>query len=257
MDLKEIPPDAVLTFVLLFIGDASAYLGVPLIAFPVILLLPGYALSVALFPHRDDLDPIERLVVIIGLNVSLVCMLAVGLDLISIRLWTAPLLLSLTTATAAFTIISMIRRRGEERSYEDKRLGTVRLSLHERRDVPELGIGTKRMVPILLLVMAIAIALSLEPERPVELYLTDPNGDVPSSMSDVRIVVASHAGEKSYRLDITGDGRTLSSHRFSLKGESIWETNLSSAEIQNTSRLEIMLSTDGRPVRRVQLLTES
>lgn len=254
MDLKEIPTDTVLTFVLLFIGDAGAYLGVPLIAFPVVLLLPGYALSVALFPRRDDLDPIERLVMIIGLNVSLVCMLAVGLDLMGIRLWAAPLLLSLTTATAAFTIISMMRRRGEGRS-EDKRLGIVRRCLHGR-DVPELGIGVKRVIPILLLVMAIAIALSVEQERPVELYLTDPNGDVPSSMSDVRIVVANHAGEKSYRLDVTGDGRTLSSHRFSLKGESIWETNLSSEEIQNTSRLEITLSTDGRPVRRVHLLTK-
>ncbi|MBC7078864.1 MAG: DUF1616 domain-containing protein [Methanothrix sp.] len=258
MDLKEIPLDAILTFILLLIGDTGASLGVPLIAFPVILLLPGYALSVALFPRRDDLDPIERLVMCIGLNVSLVCMLAVCLDVMGIRLWTAPLLLTLNIATAAFMIISMMRRCGEENAYDwKKQLTIVSRCFHENRDIPEIGSSVKRSVPILLLVIAIAVALSVDQERPVELYLTDQNGDVPSSMSDVIIVVANHAGEESYRLDIVSDGRTLSSQRFSLNGESIWETNLSSEVIRNTSRIEITLSTDDRPVRRVHLLTKS
>lgn len=242
MDLKEIPPDAVLTFILLLIGDAGAYLGVPLIAFPVILLLPGYALSVALFPHRDDLDPIERLVMSIGLNVSLVCMLAVGIDFLGMRLWYAPLLVALTAATAAFVIVSILRRRG---------------GVHSNLKLLELRISIKRTVPILLLVMAIVIALSMEQKRPVELYLTDQNGDVPSNKTaDVMVVVANHASNASYRLDIIGDGRTLSSHQFTLDGESIWSINLSSEEIRNTSRVEIMLSKGDDPIRRVHLLTK-
>ncbi|WP_175265845.1 DUF1616 domain-containing protein [Methanothrix thermoacetophila] len=240
MDLKEIPLDAILTFILLLIGDAGAYLGVPLIAFPVILLLPGYALSVALFPHRDDLNPIERLVMSIGLNVSLVCMLAVGIDFLGMRLWYAPLLVALTAATAAFVIVSILQRRG---------------GVHSNLKLLELRISIKRTVPILLLVMAIVIALSMEQERPVELYLTDQNGDVPTT-SDVMVVVANHAGNVSYRLDIIGDERTLSSHQFTLDGESIWSMNLSSEEIRNTSRVEIMLSKGGDPIRRVHLLTK-
>ncbi|MDH7596403.1 MAG: DUF1616 domain-containing protein [Methanothrix sp.] len=243
--MKEIPRDAALTFMLLFIGAAGAYLGVPLVAFPIVLILPGYALSVALFPRKDDLDPIERLVMSIGLNVSLVCMLAVGTDALGMSLWNSRLLIHVAIATAVLMIVSMLRRRGDEDAYDLK--------------LPEIWISVKRAVPILFLVMAIVIVLSMEQERPVELYLTDQNGDVPScsEMSDVRIVVANHAGKASYRLDIIGDGRTLSSHQFALDGESIWSVNLSSKELRNRSRVEITLYSDGDPIRRVHLLTKS
>ncbi|MDI9616610.1 MAG: DUF1616 domain-containing protein [Methanothrix sp.] len=242
--MKDIPRDAVLTSTLLSIGIAGACLGVPLIAFPIILLLPGYTLTVALFPGNNDLDPIERLVMSIGLNVAVVCLIAVGIDALGLSLWNSRLLISLTIATAVFTVVSILRRRGKGNAYD------VNLA--------ELRIGVKRTVPILILVMAIAIALSMEEERPVELYLTDQKGDVPSyKSSDVRVVVANHAGKTSYSLDITGDGRTLSSHQFALDGESIWSMNLSSEEISNTSRLEISLYTEGKLIRRVHLLTKS
>lgn len=242
--MKEIPRDAALTFMLLFIGIAGAYLEVPLIAFPIILLLPGYALSVVLFPRRDDLDPIERLVMSVGLNVSMVCLLALSIDALGMRLWSTPLLITLTIATAAFMIVSILRRCGEDNAYD--------------LELPEIGISVKRTVPILLMVMAIAIALSMEQEKPVELYITDKNGFVLScpEISDARVVVANHVGKASYRLDID-DGRTMKSHRFTLDGESIWSMNLNSEEMRNRSRLDITLYGDGEPIRRVHLLTKS
>ncbi|MGB9901837.1 DUF1616 domain-containing protein [Methanothrix sp.] len=245
MYVKEIPRDAALTFMLLFIGAAGAYLGVPLIAFPIVLIIPGYALSVALFPRKDDLDPIERLVMSLGLNISLVCMLAVGIDALGMSLWNSRLIIHIASATAVFMIVSMLRRQGEGDAYDLK--------------LPEIRIGVKRAVLILILVMAIAIALSMEQERPVELYLTDRSGEVPScsEISDVRVVVANHAGKETYRLDIIADGLALSSHQFALDGESIWSLNLSSKELRNRSRVEIALYSDGYLIRRVHLLTKS
>jgi len=40
VNIKDLPKDAVLTSILLFIGASSAYIEVPLLALPLILLLP-------------------------------------------------------------------------------------------------------------------------------------------------------------------------------------------------------------------------
>ena len=58
-----------------------------------VLYVPGYCLMVALFPREDDLDPIERIGMSIGLSIAIVPLLALLLDRLpwGIRLW--PILL--------------------------------------------------------------------------------------------------------------------------------------------------------------------
>lgn len=242
LNLSELPRDAVLTYALLLIGATGTYVGVPLVALPIIMLLPGYALSVALFPSKEGLSATERLVMSIGLNVSLVASLAAGLDILDLKLWDAPLLLSLISATALFMLVSIVRRRREDDPYD--------------LQLPEFKVSSVRAAAILLLIMAVAMALSVEPERPVEFYLTDDNGIIPSESwgSYVKVVVANHAGMGCYRVDIESDGRVLESYHFTLKGESSWATPISIGEMNNALRLNFTLYSDGEPIRRLHLL---
>lgn len=66
------------TLVVLFLSDYSGALRT-LIVLPMILLLPGYTLSTALFPKQADLDAVQRLALSLGFSV--VAVVSVGLAL--------------------------------------------------------------------------------------------------------------------------------------------------------------------------------
>ena len=47
-----------------------------------VLFLPGFAASYALFPKDDEIDSLERLVMSFGLSIALVVLLVLGLNLL-------------------------------------------------------------------------------------------------------------------------------------------------------------------------------
>ena len=47
---------------------------------PFILLLPGYVLVAALYPHKGDLDPIERVALSFGLSIAIVPLIGLALN---------------------------------------------------------------------------------------------------------------------------------------------------------------------------------
>ncbi|HEY0737074.1 MAG TPA: DUF1616 domain-containing protein, partial [Herpetosiphonaceae bacterium] len=89
-------------------------LPIPLIRVPLglalVLLAPGYALSAALFAHRDDLDTVTRLALSFGLSIAAVPLLALALDLLpwGIRLW--PMTIALAVWIGIWTLIATVRR---------------------------------------------------------------------------------------------------------------------------------------------------
>jgi uncharacterized membrane protein len=75
------------------------------------LLLPGYALTAAAFPRRDDLEPLERLALSFGLSVATAVLVGLGL---SYSPWGAkllPILLSLALFIVAASATAYYRRR--------------------------------------------------------------------------------------------------------------------------------------------------
>lgn len=89
-------------------------LPLPLIRVPLglllVLLAPGYALSAALFAHRDDLDTVTRLALSFGLSIAVLPLLALVLDLLpwGIRLW--PMTIALACWLGGWTLIAALRR---------------------------------------------------------------------------------------------------------------------------------------------------
>jgi uncharacterized membrane protein len=100
------------------------------------LLLPGYALTAAAFPRRDDLEPLERLALSFGLSVATAVLVGLGL---SYSPWGAkllPILLSLALFTVATSATAYYRRRRlppEERYHLSRQLLLSRLGSYWAR----------------------------------------------------------------------------------------------------------------------------
>src|SRR6266540_5921580 len=67
-----------------FLGPARLGLGLVYVLF-----VPGYCLSVAVWPAEAELDPLERVGLSLGLSIAMIPILALGLDRLGwgLRLW--------------------------------------------------------------------------------------------------------------------------------------------------------------------------
>jgi uncharacterized membrane protein len=78
------------------------------IGLALVLLLPGYTLTAAAFPRKDDLEPLERLALSFGLSVATAVLVGLGLGYSPWGAKLVPILLSLalfivvTSATAYY-----------------------------------------------------------------------------------------------------------------------------------------------------------
>lgn len=81
-----------------------------------VLLIPGFALSLALFPRFYDLDITERIVMSIGLSLVIVIFTGMLLDFLGSLMFAtggikeSNILASLSSATMLFLLIWIIRR---------------------------------------------------------------------------------------------------------------------------------------------------
>ncbi|AKB56408.1 MULTISPECIES: DUF1616 domain-containing protein [Methanosarcina] len=81
------------------------YLGIILVLF-----LPGYALTVALFPAKKDLDGIERTAISFGLSISIAPLLGLGLNYSSWGIREIPLLTEFSIFTLLICAVAHYRR---------------------------------------------------------------------------------------------------------------------------------------------------
>ncbi len=82
------------------------YLGIILVLF-----LPGYALTGALFPAKKDLDGIERAAISFGLSISIAPLLGLGLNYSSWGIREIPLLTEFSIFTLLMCAVAHYRRR--------------------------------------------------------------------------------------------------------------------------------------------------
>ncbi|MCL7413483.1 MAG: DUF1616 domain-containing protein [ANME-2 cluster archaeon] len=116
-DRKTIPGD-ILTVIILVILTAVFIVIPPLsntwirtvLGLPMVLFLPGYALIAALFPHRDDLDGIERTALSFGLSIAVVPLLGLGLNYTPWGIRLAPILVTISIFTLGMCVIAVYRR---------------------------------------------------------------------------------------------------------------------------------------------------
>ena len=79
-------------------------------ALPVVMFMPGYCLTAALFPGNDDLDGIERIALSVGLSIAIVPMIGLALNYTSWGIRLDPVLISLVIFMVLMANIAQYRR---------------------------------------------------------------------------------------------------------------------------------------------------
>jgi uncharacterized membrane protein len=275
MKIRFIPNDVKITMLLLILGCAGVGLDIPVLAAPVILLLPGYSLTTALFPGEDDVDEIERLLLIFGMNISIVPSVALAVNAFGFSLFgpEAPLFTAISAATIVSTLISVIRRERLDQSVWDLKL-------------PDADIIW--IVPAILILLGLLAISSVEEDGATEFYILDKNGEIhnyywheaasaeanvfttPSAAQfngtpiyttfvDVLVVVSNHRGEGQFTVEIGSDGEILEEHHFNLRGEERWTQRFkyddTAAQSGKPDRvIGFVLYRDQKPIRTLHLL---
>jgi len=102
-----------------------------------VLYLPGYSLIEALYPKEDDLVPLERLALSMGLNLVLVPLVGLVLNYTPWGLRLDPIFTSLALLTAALALVAVVRRF----AYFRLRIETVTSTGSGRRGGPRRSVG--------------------------------------------------------------------------------------------------------------------
>ena len=75
-----------------------------------VLYLPGYSLIEALYPRGDELEPLERLALSIGLSLALVPLVGLLLNYTPWGIRLVPVTISLAILTEGLSVIALIRK---------------------------------------------------------------------------------------------------------------------------------------------------
>jgi len=113
----ETPRDLVVVYAWTILSALSIYLPIVnespvrvLLALPMVLFLPGYALVAALFPGRGDLDGIERLALSFGLSIAVVPLIGLVLNYTPFGIRLDPVVISLSVFTLGMAAAAQVRR---------------------------------------------------------------------------------------------------------------------------------------------------
>jgi len=179
-------PDLVVVLTWLACAIASIYIPVinetPLrviLALPLVLFIPGYALIAALFPGQDELDLIERIALSFGLSIAVVPLIGLGLNYTPWGIRLDPIVISLSVFTLAMTMIAQWRRAvtdPEERYRFPSREIIAGVS---EEFFPREGSRTDKILSIILLISIVAaigttifvIVFPKEGEKFTEFYI--------------------------------------------------------------------------------------
>jgi uncharacterized membrane protein len=170
----------ILVLVPVFSGSfLRTYLGIFLVLF-----LPGYALTGAIFPAKNDLEGIERAVVSFGLSIAIVPIAGFALNYTAWGVREIPVLTILSDFTLLMCAIAYYRRGllSEGEAFEIPIKASFLNIKNEILEKPEST--TDRVLAILLILLVLASVGSLayiigvpkEEEHFTEFYLLGPNG---------------------------------------------------------------------------------
>jgi uncharacterized membrane protein len=81
------------------------------VTFVFVLLAPGYALTAILFPKRDDIDAVERVVLSLGLSIASLSLVALVLNYTVWGVGVTPMTIGLSVLTLLALGAAMLRRR--------------------------------------------------------------------------------------------------------------------------------------------------
>lgn len=271
-DRKTIPSDILLVIILvlltvffILIPPLSNTWARIVLGLPMVLFLPGYALIAALFPHRDDLDGIERTALSFGLSIAVVPLLGLGLNYTPWGIRLVPILITLSFFTLGMCVIAVYRRselpEGEAFSVP------FRAALHSMRQ-EVFAHEQSRLDRILTIILVLSILASVtmlvyvivtpkQGEKFTEFYILGPGGmadDYPtrfnlSESGTVIVGVVNHEyASVEYTLDIALDNESIyPGQQLVLAHNQTWEefVTFTPTKVGQDMKLQFLLYKDG------------
>jgi uncharacterized membrane protein len=212
-------------FILILVTPQFSFLA-PLrliLGLPFVLVLPGYWLSVVLFPRKDDIEYVVRITLVFGLSLAVLPALAFLLNILpwGINLWSVFIGLSLICFLSAFVALF---RRGNIPTQERFQL-VQRIEL--RNWWAELDRRERMIYQFISLVLVLAIivtgsvfVLPNRAERLTEFYLLGtsgladsyPWGGEPGESFAVNIGIVNHESKPvTYRVEVKDGDEVIGS----------------------------------------------
>jgi uncharacterized membrane protein len=194
-----------------------------ILGFEFVLVLPGYCLTVALFPHADDVDSTERLGLSLGLSVAWIPLLALVLDQLpwGISLW------SILVGEACMMLVAMAVGVWRRSSLEAGRAYAPEFTWRPYRWWPELAKSEQQTYILTFLALLIAgvsviwiFAWPSSAEYRTEFYMLGSRG-----LAEEYPRVAVVGQELGVTLGVTNQERSTHTYRVEIWVEDTWNTN--------------------------------
>ena len=230
-----------------------------------ILFVPGYLLINVVFPKRDDLGNIERVVLSVGLSITMISLIGLLTNFFfSIRLTESTLYLYLFDTF--MIVMSIYRRKGvqqdERYSVSIKKLINNIISSDKTTNRNKITDKISTMVLLIIIVASIyliytTITMPKLGERFTEFYILNHNGYIINNTNNntVRIGVSNFEYSKvNYTVKISNTNETILSQYITLDHDQVWEydyiiNNLSSRKFE----FLLFKENDTEPYRKLHI----
>ncbi|AKB18898.1 MULTISPECIES: DUF1616 domain-containing protein [unclassified Methanosarcina] len=225
-DLLFVVGFVVLTDIFVLIPVLSESFIRTVLGLPLVLFLPGYALTAVLFPTKTGLEGIERAALSVGVSVAVVPLIGLVLNNTSFGIKEVPLLVSLSVFVILACAAAYIRRR---QFSEDKAFGvSFKASAYSllAQVLGKTESSTEKILRIFLAISILALVgtvayISIVPHEQepfTEFYILGPDGKADNYTTDyvqgesgtVVIGIANHEHRAvNYTMDVRLENRSL------------------------------------------------
>lgn len=242
-DLKIVIALAALTLIFVLISPLDRTAGRIILGISVVLFLPGYTLIAALFPGKNDLDPIERIALSFGLSIAIVPLIGLALNFTPWGIRLIPITISLTFFTLIMSFIAHFRRL---KLHENMRFEVNLKEIYDNLKAEFFLKPEKRIDKILTVVLIISIITALgmvvyvivtpkQGEKFTEFYILGPQGKAegyPTNLTlgktdSVIVGIVNHEYESiNYTLQVKLNQELLKEQQVLIAHNQTWEESV-------------------------------
>jgi uncharacterized membrane protein/LysM repeat protein len=224
---------------------------------PFVLLLPGYVLVAALYPRKEDLDPIESAALSFGLSIAIVPLIGLALNYSPWGIRLNPILAFISLFIVMGAVAAMYRRR----ALPPEEAFAINVPLPKQSQVRPASVAPALIVVLCLIGFGAAAAFLAtsrgSSESFTEFYILGPDGraegyprtlDLGDSLTVILGVVNHEGDATAYEIEATVDGQVaglIDSLR--LEDGERWErpVTLVPNQADNSQKVEFLLYKEG------------